>query len=642
MNLFSPKPTEEQEQALSLFRSGKNLKINAYAGAGKTSTLKLLAESRPGKSLYTAFNRDIAERSRKEFPSHVTSSTTHAIASQFVALRWGFTKSRLKDSAKPREIASFLALPNHTQFDIPFRKPLRALELADLIQATVNNFLNSADTELSARHVSHQNGFSNLEGDHHAQVASVMLPYARRLWEAMTDIHGSVPLGHSGYYKLWSLEFQELPYECIFLDEAQDSNPPLLAVLDRQQCQIVYVGDPYQQIYSWRGAVNAMTQVRTELESSLTLCFRFGQPIAEAAFQVIRTLGAREPLRGNPERTARIGQVTEPECVITRTNMALMEELARREEIIHRCSLGKKQRKSLLLQLNDVVLLKQEKLAFSDELRGYRSWDDVHRHVELGTNPQLRSFCRLVDTFGEQRLIGLVKRTCSGERADAISFTTAHRSKGQQWNRVVLSADFFNKFQIAMESDRSRDGSYLQDENWQEEVRLFYVALTRAREEVQLPAALLSYFEIAGSQDAAAGRPAPPLPASNAQAGVWVRRPPWAEEQGAKAWDAPAARSEPVVTNPFASLGTLLRPPTTIARRAIFLRGLSCSCGTTLQFLSMVDTDTQRLFKHVNTANSILVGPGAEPLKQRILKCRGCGKLYELERPGSICGANSN
>jgi hypothetical protein len=47
--------------------------------------------------------------------------------------------------------------------------------------------------------------------------------------------------------------------------------------LRAQQCQVIYVGDPYQQIYEWRGAVNAMEHIRAP-ECALTESFRFGLP----------------------------------------------------------------------------------------------------------------------------------------------------------------------------------------------------------------------------------------------------------------------------------------------------------------------------------------------------------------------------
>jgi L-asparaginase II len=39
---------------------------------------------------------------------------------------------------------------------------------------------------------------------------------------------------------------------------------------------VIYVGDAHQQIYAWRGAVNAMQQLPLP-ESRLTTSFRFGE-----------------------------------------------------------------------------------------------------------------------------------------------------------------------------------------------------------------------------------------------------------------------------------------------------------------------------------------------------------------------------
>ena len=55
-------PLIEQQRAVDLFLAGGNLRIDAYAGTGKTTTLRLLAASKPGRALYLAFNRAIARR----------------------------------------------------------------------------------------------------------------------------------------------------------------------------------------------------------------------------------------------------------------------------------------------------------------------------------------------------------------------------------------------------------------------------------------------------------------------------------------------------------------------------------------------------------------------------------------------------
>jgi hypothetical protein len=55
------KPSPEQEAALERYRSGQDMKLIAVAGAGKTTTLRLMAESAPKRLLYLAFNRSIKE-----------------------------------------------------------------------------------------------------------------------------------------------------------------------------------------------------------------------------------------------------------------------------------------------------------------------------------------------------------------------------------------------------------------------------------------------------------------------------------------------------------------------------------------------------------------------------------------------------
>ena len=77
-----------------------------------------------------------------------------------------------------------------------------------------------------------------------------------------------------------STEVTEMSADFILLDEAQDTNPVVLDVLRRQSAQMVYVGDKYQQIYEWRGAVNAMEQMATDGVTYLTMSFRFGPVIA--------------------------------------------------------------------------------------------------------------------------------------------------------------------------------------------------------------------------------------------------------------------------------------------------------------------------------------------------------------------------
>jgi excinuclease UvrABC helicase subunit UvrB len=73
-------PTEEQNQILQAFLSGQSIKIHAFAGTGKTSTLFYLASQTNKEGLYLTFNKRIAEEAKIKMPKNVTSATVHSLA----------------------------------------------------------------------------------------------------------------------------------------------------------------------------------------------------------------------------------------------------------------------------------------------------------------------------------------------------------------------------------------------------------------------------------------------------------------------------------------------------------------------------------------------------------------------------------
>jgi hypothetical protein len=80
------KPTAEQHAVVDAVLGGGDLKIKAYAGAGKTSTLRLIADRLAGRrGSYLAFNKEIAQHARRGFPPNVSARTVHSLAYASVA-----------------------------------------------------------------------------------------------------------------------------------------------------------------------------------------------------------------------------------------------------------------------------------------------------------------------------------------------------------------------------------------------------------------------------------------------------------------------------------------------------------------------------------------------------------------------------
>ena len=188
----------------------------------------------------------------------------------------------------------------------------------------------------------------------------------------MIDKNDDMPLGHNGYLKLWTLTGPVLNTDYILLDEAQDTNPVVLGVLAGQRAQVVYVGDPYQQIYEWRGAINAMDKMPGCEQTALTQSFRFGEAIAAEASRLLATLGEHRLLRGNPETTSVVAKDGTAEAVLARTNATVILEILEATGVgrrPHVCG-GTETIKRLL---SDVYQLKPGDQPFRPSSSGFRT-----------------------------------------------------------------------------------------------------------------------------------------------------------------------------------------------------------------------------------------------------------------------------
>ena len=87
--MTAPTPTSEQQAIIDAYKSGGNLVVEAGAGTGKTSTLRLLAAAAPGRrGIYVAYNRAIADDAKRSFPANVTCATAHSLAFRAVGRRF--------------------------------------------------------------------------------------------------------------------------------------------------------------------------------------------------------------------------------------------------------------------------------------------------------------------------------------------------------------------------------------------------------------------------------------------------------------------------------------------------------------------------------------------------------------------------
>lgn len=122
------------------------IKVSAFAGTGKTTTLCAFSEVNPeSRILYIAFNKAIQLEASGKFPDHVTARTAHSIA--FGACGRDYA-NKLAADIRPFHIQRHL---ERSLRDIP--GPAHNLYGARVIE-TVKNYLVSGDMVLGSDHVS--------------------------------------------------------------------------------------------------------------------------------------------------------------------------------------------------------------------------------------------------------------------------------------------------------------------------------------------------------------------------------------------------------------------------------------------------------------------------------------------------------
>lgn len=404
--------------------------------------------------------------------------TTHSIAAQFVRNTHGFSQGKLFDPISAKKLVELLGIQGLL---LDAHTALTPVQLAHLLLQTSRKFCNSADAEIGKEHVDLTGRLRMTSDSAKADAIEWIVRNSQALWKRMLDANNPIPLGHDGYLKVWSLSRPKLDYGFVFVDEAQDTNPAVLSVLCNQEnSQMVYVGDLHQQIYEWRGAVNAMRDISTDAEAILSQSFRFGTAIANKASMVLRTLGEETPLRGNENIDSHISDDQSTRAVLARTNATVISEALRALETDRKPHIigGTKEYRELL---SDVSALMNNRPGQRPEFFGFKNWAEVVAFADTDEGEQIRRFVTLVQSNGTGRLWTAVLKSEDKEETADVVISTAHKGKGREWPSVRIAEDF---------SSCACDGGKIAEA----EVRLFYVAITRAQKTLSIDPKLLHAF----------------------------------------------------------------------------------------------------------------------------------------------------
>lgn len=475
-------PTEEQTAIKEAFPDHRFLTIQAKSGSGKTSTLYLLANSTEDRILYLAFNKSMAEEARRKMPLNVECRTLHSICYQFLDHRLRAKLSRpegqyVNVAGTGSEIAKKFKINN--LIDKRGKTLLTRAMIGLMIKQTVGKFEFSDDPFISRKHFpSVHLADIKRKGINEHKLITEVVKYAKQLWRERIDPNTDTLMTHDTYVKLFELSGADLGYDIIFGDEFQDVNPAFLSILRNAKSakQVVVVGDEYQSIYQFRGSQNMMKETSTYgAELPLTACFRFGPKVANIANMI---LSDKEPLRhplvGKGFDTivgsykSDVVDYTKPYTIIFRKNLTLlmeaMDRIADGEEIIINVDT-----RDFISMVDSVNALRRgdiEKVKHETVLP-YADWNEFVECAEA--DPDAKRLLNIV-VSGKANTIAHTLRTHRNSPTAKVTLTTAHKSKGLEWDQVIVANDFPSNYD-------KKTGEWVGLE--EAERNLLYVAHTR-------------------------------------------------------------------------------------------------------------------------------------------------------------------
>lgn len=476
-----------------------NIKINAVAGSGKTTTVIQYAATRPtsSKILYLAYNRSVKTEAARRFAEqglhNVRVETAHSLAFRPVVVAHGY-KVRQQEY-KTHEIADILGLKstaekhgeyilaNHVQKFVAYFCNSDARKVQDL------NYLDTVSDEKAKTFV--RNFYSQIE--HGARVLLGKM------------YNGEIEISHDFYLKRYQLSNPVLPYDYILFDEGQDASPAMLDVFLKQACTKVIVGDTHQQIYAWRHAVNSLEKAGFK-SYDLSASFRFGQHIADLSVAVLdwkkhlkETSAVVVNGHGQPSPA-------KTKATLARSNLGLLVRAI--TYITDHPEVGKLYFEGNInsytyadegASLYDVLnLYNQKRDGIRDRLiQSMNDLAELEDYIEKTEDVQLGMMVEIVKEYGNE-LPSLIKELKKKHVGDAekesaeMVFSTVHRAKGMEYDAVQLVEDFITETRLQkLKAEAEITKEPLNLTKWNEEINLLYVAITRTKCVLRIPETLL-------------------------------------------------------------------------------------------------------------------------------------------------------
>lgn len=460
--------TEEMKNII--YAKDKHIAVIAKSGAGKSSTMLEYIKANPTeKILFLVYNKEM----QREFSQRVKGVQHHAQISTIhsLAYRW-FIKNYGKRSFK-----------NINVIDIKNFFKRSNLEFSELnqIKFYYDMFLSSdKEDPQDLQFISNEHRY--------------VIPYVRKLFEHYKT---SSQTQHNVYLKMFQLAKEKIVgYDTIILDEANDSNKCMIAIIENNlDKKIIIVGDPLQNLNAFNHTFDGLNYVIDNLgfkRYDLTMSFRISDNVAQFSSKYL-TYMYGETINFHGCKTSRISTFDVSKAnsqnqltILCRNRLYGLKtalEIAKKHRNKRIFFVGGLDAFGLsemekILSFKGNVYLGGERYHISD-LRPMLDKNDDTRDAEIQRVVSLFDFG---NKYRKELPFLQYMATTNRDEADII-IQTAHSSKGLTVKNVMLTNDFLPIEDLRQDLRKALEkGNEYKINLLKSEINLLYVAITRATE----------------------------------------------------------------------------------------------------------------------------------------------------------------
>lgn len=478
----------QQEAIIDFAEEGKgDLVVSAGPGSAKTTTAVEFSKHIKSSGLYVAFNKSIADTLASKLGRRFAACTIHSLG--FRALKRAYPKARV-DGAKYLELAKEAGKrAARGQFG---GNSLERCATANIKPAQVRKLFDSLRNALEIE------GVGAVSIDQHMLQHGVDLDVdlgvgelgilAKMMsWMAETGLKQASLVVDFGDM-LWITHVEQLKldqYPWVVVDEAQDLSPLQLELVLMARMtggRMVFVGDPWQAIYGFAGAMNdSVDQIIARTAAvllPLTICYRCSHQVLER----VRALNPEiqdgpncpegEVIEVSDDKFS--SMVKDGDLVICRRNAPLVSLTFK---LIALGVPARMRGRDIAAGLCAVVMKISKKTKWASVLDGIAKWCDKEQTRCAENDDEAREMVRdkaevlklfVTEAEGYTDMCDAIDGLFSDDRA-GVWLSSVHRAKGLEADRVFI-----------LQYDRIELGCRLE---WQrkQERHLHYVALSRAK-----------------------------------------------------------------------------------------------------------------------------------------------------------------